>query len=227
MNPTAVQVNLQNFEKPHCYTRPGHPQYLIRRNEVPEKLSQVQDQRQTAFKVGTAMLCLFCAQKRIIFSASLRPLAPLPVGPLYPSLSIYPPPIFLAPTPSLSSVPLFAKSPFPELSHKVSPCLSLPWALLDCVARLCANHHDLLLHSPLARVAGHHQVIVQQNMIMMNSNIMNSNMINSNTSLQKVAARSAWPGVLLLRAALAAPQLLQVRSISTSEEFWIFRIDCM
>ena len=168
-------------------------------------------------------------QKRIFFSASLRPLAPLPVGPLYPSLSIYPPPIFLAPTPSLSSVPLFAghKSPFPEHSHKVSPCLSLPWALLDCVARLCANHHDLLLHSPLARVAGHHQIIVQQNMIMMNFNIMNSNMINSNMSLQKVAARSAWPGVLLLRAALTAPQLLQVRSISTPEEFWIFRIDCM
>ena len=58
-------------------------------------------------------------------------------------------------------------------------------------------------------------------MIMMNFNIMNSNMINSNTSLQKVAARSAWPGVLLLRAALAAPQLLQVRSISTSEEFFL------
>ena len=77
MNPTAVQVNLQNFEKPHCYTRPGHPQYLIRRNEVPEKLSQVQDQRQTAFKVGTAMLCLFCAQKQnIIFSFSPSPCAP-------------------------------------------------------------------------------------------------------------------------------------------------------
>ena len=71
-----LMIYLQNFEKPHCYTRPGHPQYLIRRSEVPENLSQVQDQRQTALKVGTAMLCLFCAQKQnIIFSFSPSPCA--------------------------------------------------------------------------------------------------------------------------------------------------------